>query len=167
MQCRLRDQRSRTFNVGFRPCRLHVESSPDSVNLLIILWTVDDEIPKFPAMECWETLFLNGFLCSGSQSRDPRPIFALWTAEPSEDAPFKPNHDTHLFPIDPFTCGMFQTDVLWAFINFLSLLLPLSQPFLKCVAGTHFKISKYLHKNNKVDQFEQWMPCLCSVINWI
>lgn len=39
--------------------------------------------------------------------------------------------------------------------------------FLKCVAGTHFKMSKYLHKNNKVDQFKQWMPCLCSVINWI
>lgn len=79
MQCRLRDQRSRTFNVGFRPCRLHGESSPDSVNLLIMLWTVDDEIPKFPAIERWETLFLNCwtiFLCSRSQSRDPRLIFA-------------------------------------------------------------------------------------------
>lgn len=140
MQCRLRDQRSQTFNVGFRPCRLHVESSPDSVNLLIILWTVDDEIPKFPAIECWETLFLNCFLCSGSQSHDPRPIFALWTAEPFEDALFKPNHDTHLFPIDPFTCGMFQTDVLWAFINFLSLLLPLSQLFWN---GLQAPISKW------------------------
>ena len=59
MQCRLRDRRSRAFKVGFRPCRLHAVISPDSLNLLMILWTVDDEIPKFLAMVRWGTLFLN------------------------------------------------------------------------------------------------------------
>ena len=34
----------------FGPCRLHAVISPDSLNLLMILWTVDDEIPKFLAM---------------------------------------------------------------------------------------------------------------------
>ena len=38
------------IQVGFRPCRLHAVISPDSLNLLMILWTVDDEIPKFLAM---------------------------------------------------------------------------------------------------------------------
>ena len=42
----------------------------------MILWTVDDEIPKFLAIVCWET-FLNCWaICSRSspQSGDPRPI---------------------------------------------------------------------------------------------
>ena len=38
------------FSVGFWPCHLCSEISPDSLNLLIILWTVDDEIPKFVAI---------------------------------------------------------------------------------------------------------------------
>ena len=43
----LRDQRSEAFNVDFRPYNLYTEISPDSLNLLKILWAVDDEIPKF------------------------------------------------------------------------------------------------------------------------
>ena len=75
MQCRMRDQRSQAFNVGFWPCRLHAEISPDSLNLLMILWTVDDEIPQFLAIVCWETLFLNcKTICS--RSGEPCPILA-------------------------------------------------------------------------------------------
>ena len=72
-----RDQRSQAFSVGFRPCRLRAEISPDSLNFLMILWTVDDEIPKFLAIVRWETLFLNCLtICSRScsQSGEPRPI---------------------------------------------------------------------------------------------
>ena len=79
MQCHQRDQRSQAFSVGFRPCRLRAEISPDSLNFLMILWTVDDEIPKFLAIVRWETLFLNCSTicsCSCSQSGEPRPILA-------------------------------------------------------------------------------------------
>ena len=51
-----------------------------SLNLLMILWTVDDEIPKFLANVRWEMLFLNcKTICSRScsQSGEPRPILAL------------------------------------------------------------------------------------------
>ena len=34
----------------FSALPLHAVISPDSLNLLMILWTVDDEIPKFLAM---------------------------------------------------------------------------------------------------------------------
>ena len=44
MQYRQRDKSSRAFNVGFQPCRLHAEISPDSRNILMILLTVDYEI---------------------------------------------------------------------------------------------------------------------------
>ena len=66
MQCRLRDRRSRPFNVGFRPCPLRAEISPDSLYLLMILWTVDGEIPRFFAIVRWETLFLNCWTISCS-----------------------------------------------------------------------------------------------------
>ena len=59
MQGRPRDQRSWAFSVGFRPCCLCAEISPDSLNLLMILCTIYDEIPKFLAIVHWETLFLN------------------------------------------------------------------------------------------------------------
>ena len=77
MQYRLRDRRSQAFNAGFGPCRLRAVISPDSLNLLMILRTVDDEIPKFFAIAGWEMLFLNCWtICSHicSQSGDPRPI---------------------------------------------------------------------------------------------
>ena len=76
MQCCLRDWRSQAFNVGFQPCYLRAEISPDSLNLLMMLLTVDDEITKFLAIVCWEMLFLNcKTICSRccSQSGEPPP----------------------------------------------------------------------------------------------
>ncbi len=46
MQCRLRDRRSRLFSLGLRPCPLRTEIPPDSLNLLIMLCTVEGEISK-------------------------------------------------------------------------------------------------------------------------
>ena len=97
MQCCLRDQRSRTLNVGF--CLLHAEISPDSLNLLMTLWTVDDEIPQFVATVHWEMFFLNcKTICSRSCSQSGEPRHS----------------------INRFTCGMFQTGVFKAFLNFPS-----------------------------------------------
>ncbi len=79
MQCRLRDRRSRLFSLGLRPCPLRTEIPPDSLNLLIMLCTVEGEISKSLSIFLWGTLFLNIsiiFSCICWQTGDPRPIFA-------------------------------------------------------------------------------------------
>ncbi len=58
MQCRLRARRPRASNKGLRPCPLRTEISPVSLNLLMMLCTVNDEICKAFAIWCWGTLFL-------------------------------------------------------------------------------------------------------------
>ncbi len=79
MQCRLRDQRSRLFSLGLRPCPLRTEIPPDSLNLLIMLCTVEGEISKSLPIFLWGTLFLNISIIFSRicwQTGDPRPIFA-------------------------------------------------------------------------------------------
>ncbi len=79
MQCRLRDRRSRLFSLGLRPCPLRTEIPPDSLNLLIILCTVEGEISKSLPIFLWGTLFLNISIIFSRicwQTGDPRPIFA-------------------------------------------------------------------------------------------
>ncbi len=58
MPYRLRAQRPRASNKGLRPCPLRTEISPVSLNLLIMLCTVDYEICKAFAIWYWGTLFL-------------------------------------------------------------------------------------------------------------
>ncbi len=58
MPCRLRAQRPRASNKSLRPCPLRTEISPVSLNLLIMLCTVDYEICKAFAIWHWGTLFL-------------------------------------------------------------------------------------------------------------
>ncbi len=79
MQCRLRDRRSLLFSLGLRPCPLRTEIPPDSLNLLIMLCTVEGEISKSLPIFLWGTLFLNISLIFSRicwQTGDPRPIFA-------------------------------------------------------------------------------------------
>ncbi len=79
MQCRLRDRRSRLFSLGLRPCPLRTEIPPDSLNLLIMLCTVEGEISKYLPIFLWGTLFLNISIIFSRicwQTGDPRPIFA-------------------------------------------------------------------------------------------
>ncbi len=79
MQCRLRDRRSRFFSLGLRPCPLRTEIPPDSLNLLIMLCTVEGEISKSLPIFLWGTLFLNISIIFSRfcwQTSDPRPIFA-------------------------------------------------------------------------------------------
>ncbi len=58
MQCHLRTRRPRASNKGLRPCPTRTEISPVSLNLLMMLCTVDDEICKAFAIWRWGTLFL-------------------------------------------------------------------------------------------------------------
>ncbi len=79
MQCRLRDRRSRLFSLGLHPCPLRTEIPPDSLNLLIMLCTVEGEISKSLPIFLWGTLFLNISIIFSRicwQTGDPRPIFA-------------------------------------------------------------------------------------------
>ncbi len=79
MQCRLRDRRSRLSSLGLRPCPLRTEIPPDSLNLLIMLCTVEGEISKSLPIFLWGTLFLNISIIFSRicwQTGDPRPIFA-------------------------------------------------------------------------------------------
>ncbi len=46
MQCRLRARRPRASNEGLQPCPLRTKISPVSLNILMMLCTVDDEICK-------------------------------------------------------------------------------------------------------------------------
>ncbi len=78
MQCRLRARRPRASNKGLRPCPLHTEIFPVSLNLLMMLCTVDDEISKAFAIWRRGTLFLKYstiFLHTLSQIGEPLPIF--------------------------------------------------------------------------------------------
>ena len=139
MQCHLRDRRSLQFNVGFRPCPLRTEISPDSLYLLMILWTVDGEIPRFFAIVRWETLFLNCWTISArsfSLNGDPLPIMACEQLSLS--------WMLFLYPIMTHTCfqlghlPMERSKQVWnvpnrcffgSFLNFPSLFLPLPQLF--------------------------------------
>ncbi len=79
MLCRLRDRRSRLFSLGLRPCPLRTEIPPDSLNLLIMLCTVEGEISKSLPIFLWGTLFLNISIIFSRicwQTGDPWPIFA-------------------------------------------------------------------------------------------
>ncbi len=78
MQCRLRAQRLRASNKGLRPCPLRTEISPVSLNLLMMLYTVDDEIRKAFAIWRSGTMFLKDstiFLRTLSQIGEPLLIF--------------------------------------------------------------------------------------------
>ncbi len=57
MQCRLRARRSRASSMVFRPWPLRTEIVPDSLNLWMILCTVDDDNFKLFAIFLWETPF--------------------------------------------------------------------------------------------------------------
>ena len=80
MQCRLRARRPRASNKGLRPCPLRTVISPVSLNLLMMLCTVEDEICKAFAIWCWRTLFLKYstiFLHTLSQIGEPLPSFTF------------------------------------------------------------------------------------------
>ncbi len=74
MQCRLRARRPQTSNEYLWPCPLCTAISPVSLNLLMMLCTVDDDIGKAFEIWRWGTLFLNYFTII-LQVGEPLPIF--------------------------------------------------------------------------------------------
>lgn len=86
------------------------------------------------------------------------------TAEASASRAFIPIRDTLLFPINPFTCGMFQTDPLPASLP--SFVEPV-QALTERVAGVNFKMSDYFKKNKTEDNFCFNVKYLAFVLHWI
>lgn len=114
MQFRLRYKRSQAFNVGFRPSGLLVKMSPDSLNLLIILWSGGDEMLKFLVIVHCKMLFLNRWtICLPSCSN------SAYTQSSIIHTPVS-NESVHLWNVSE-RCFFFT------FLNFPRLLLPLSQ----------------------------------------
>ncbi len=101
VQCRLRAWRPQASNKGLQPCPLRTEISPVSLNLLMMLCTVDYVICKAFAIWCWGTLFLKYstiFLCTLSQIGEPLPILTSERLCLSK-GPFTPGHFIRVFLI--------------------------------------------------------------------
>lgn len=117
MQCRLSARRSRASSMVFRPWPLRTEIVPDSLNLWMILCTVDDDNFKLFAIFLWETPF---WYCSTIFRRsiggigDPLPIL---TSE-------RHCHSERLFlypimlPIDLISCKLVLQLFLICTFNF-------------------------------------------------
>ena len=78
MQCSLRAWRSSTFSFGLRSYPLPTDTSPDSLNLLMILYPVDGGLFKVFAILCWGTFLWNCstiFRCSLSQIGESLFVF--------------------------------------------------------------------------------------------
>ncbi len=135
MQCRLRARRPWASNKGLRPCPLRTEISPVSLNLLMMLCTVDDEICKAFAIWRWGTLFLKYstiFLRTLSQIGEPLPSLLLRDYG-SLRHPFYSYHVTDLMSINLIVA---RCSPNWLFQNVLlfSLCCPVPN-FLRPVAG--------------------------------
>lgn len=127
IQYRLTDRRSQSFSVDFRPC-LRAEISPGSRNLLI-LWTVDDGIPKFFANLCWEMLFLFSLSLLVHES-------SFYTQS--------------WLSINLFTCEMFQTGVLGVLFQLPHSFVVPVLVLLELVAGIKFKNKWIFEWDNQV-----------------
>ncbi len=166
MQCRLRARRSRASSMVFRPWPLRTEIVPDSLNLWMILCTVDDDNFKLFAIFLWETPF---WYCSTIFRRsiggigDPLPIL---TSE-------RHCHSERLFlypimlPIDLIICKLVLQLFLICTFNFSGLLLLPVPTFLECVALMKSKMSQYLAWHFKMSHFQHLICYLYSIVNKI
>ncbi len=166
MQCRLRARRSRASSMVFRPWPLRIEIVPDSLNLWMILCTVDDDNFKLFAIFLWETPF---WYCSTIFRRsiggigDPFPIL---TSE-------RHCHSERLFlypimlPIDLISCKLVLQLFLICTFNFSGLLLLPVPTFLECVALMKSKMSQYLAWHFKMSHFQHLICYLYSIVNKI
>ncbi len=164
MQCRLRARRSRASSMVFRPWPLRTEIVPDSLNLWMILCTVDDDNFKLFAVFLWETPF---WYCSTIFRRsiggigDPLPIL---TSE-------RHCHSERLFlypimlPIDLISCKLVLQLFLICTFNFSGLLLLPVPTFLECVALMKSKWANIWHDISKCLTFNIWY--VIYILLWI
>ncbi len=150
----------------FQPWPLRTEIVPDSLNLWMILCTVDDDNFKLLAIFLWETPFWycsTVFRCSIGGIGDPLPIL---TSE-------RHCHSERLFlypimlPIDLISCKLVLQLFLICTFNFSGLLLLPVPTFLECVALMKSKMSQYLAWHFKMSHFQHLICYLYSIVNKI
>ncbi len=158
-------RRSWASSMVFWPWPLCTEIVPDSLNLWMILCTVDDDNFKLFAIFLWETPF---WYCSTIFRRsigigDPLPIL---TSE-------RHCHSERLFlypimlPIDLKSCKLVLQLFLICTFNFSGLLLLPVPTFLECVALMKSKMSQYLAWHFKMSHFQHLICYLYSIVNKI
>ncbi len=162
---RLRDRRSRLFSLGLHPCPLRTEIPPDSLNLIIMLCTVEGEISKSLPIFLWGTLFLNISIIFSRicwQTGDPRPIFAPKGLDLS--------WMLLLYQIIiTITCWHQLFQITSLFNQFTSLLaLNCSCPnFFWNVCRSEWQERMYIYKWHEVDQTKHEIFCVHIVCNEI
>ncbi len=158
--------RSRASSMVFQPWPLRTEIVPDSLNLWMILCTVDDNNFKLFAIFLWETPFWycsTIFRCSIGGIGDPLPIL---TSE-------RHCHPERLFlypimlPIDLISCKLVLQLFLICTFNFSGLLLLPVPTFLECVALMKSKISQIFAWHFKMSHFQHLICYLYSIVNKI
>ncbi len=167
MQCHLRARRSRASSMVFRPWPLRTEIDPDSLNLWMILCTVDDDNFKlfcnFSLRNSFLILLHYFFATALGGIGDPLPIL---TSE-------RHCHSERLFlypimlPIDLISCKLVLQLILICTFNFSGLLLLPVQTFLECLALMKSKMSQYLAWHFKMSHFQHLIRYLYSIVNKI
>ncbi len=166
MQCRLRARRSRASSMVFQPWPLRTEIVPDSLNLWMILCTVDDDNFKLFAISLWETPF---WYCSTIFRRSiwgnwwSSSHLDFWETLPLWEALFIPNHVANW----PNKLQLVLQLFLICIFNFSGLLLLPVPTFLECVVLMKSKMSQYLAWHFKMSHFQHLICYLYSIVNKI
>ncbi len=167
MQCRLRARRSRASSMVFRPWPLRTEIVPDSLNLWMILCTVDDDNFKLFAIFLWETPF---WYCSTmfhtAALGELVILFPSWLLR--DTATLRGSFYPFMLPIDLISCKLVLQLFLICTFNFSGLLLLPVPTFLECVALMKSKMSQYLAWHFKMSHFQHLIVIyLYSIVNRI
>ncbi len=162
MQCRLRAQRSRAIQYVFRPWPLCTEIVPDSLNLWMILCTVDDDNLKLFAIFLWETHF---WYCStiffSAALGELVILFPSWLLR--DTATMRGSfYNPIMLPIDLISCKLVLQLFLICTFNFSGLYCYLSQPFWNVLALVKSKMSQYLAWHFKMSHFQHLIWYLYS-----
>ncbi len=133
MQCRLRARRPQASNKGLRPCPLRTEMYPVSLNLLMMLCTidyeiciVDDETLRYVVFKVFHNLFTHSF----TDWRASAHLY-FWETLPLQDISFTSNHVTDLMSINLVA----RCSPSWIFskcLAFLALCCPCANFFETC-----------------------------------
>ncbi len=145
MQCRLRARRSRASSMVFRPWPLRTEIVPDSLNLWMILCTVDDDNSlQFFSEKLLSDIAPLFFARSIGGNWWSSSHLDFWETLPLWEALLYPI----MLPIDIISCKLVLQLFLICTFNFSGLLLLPVPTFLECVALMKSKMSQYLAFQN-------------------
>ena len=147
MQCRLRARRSRASSMVFRPWPLRTEIAPDSLNLWMILFTVDNDnsfliLLHYFSPQHWGNWWSSAHLYCHSERLFLYPI---------------------MLQIDLISCKLVLQLFLICTFNFSCLLLLPVPTFLECVALMESKMSQYLAWHFKMSHFQHLICYLYSI----